>query len=304
MNKIALLVLYNHRYEKNIPIIEKIYEGKFSHLYHIIPFYEGNKENVLPVYESSYQFQSYIAQAYQQIKHENFTHYFVVADDMIIHPQINENNLFEITGIPEDSCFITDFRDRISHPNIIPLFWSVSKKGVEVKNILPKAENAIQSIKRYGLFCLPYPFSYVLKFIITSLFHLKIKSILAGLYYLLYKNKKQTDFYPVIWGYSDILLINGNTMPKFCTNCGCFAALNDFVEFAIPTSLAISTDKITFGQQLKLKYISQLHSLDEDYRNEFEKKYHYDLALLLNNYPQDLFFIHPIKLSKWKTNKE
>ncbi|MDD2205616.1 MAG: hypothetical protein PHU62_09970 [Bacteroidales bacterium] len=32
MNKIALLVLYNHRYDKNIPIIEKIYEGKFSYL--------------------------------------------------------------------------------------------------------------------------------------------------------------------------------------------------------------------------------------------------------------------------------
>lgn len=62
--KIALLVLYNHRYDKNIPRIEKLYEGKFSHIFHLMPFYDGDHPNVFPVYESSYYFQSYIAQAY------------------------------------------------------------------------------------------------------------------------------------------------------------------------------------------------------------------------------------------------
>ncbi|MBR2165594.1 MAG: hypothetical protein IJ915_03500 [Paludibacteraceae bacterium] len=93
MNKIALLIIYNHRYDKNIDRLENLYKGKFSHIYHIMPFYDGNIENVIPVYESSYRFQSYITQAFQHLKDKGFTHYFIVADDMLLNPQINETNL-------------------------------------------------------------------------------------------------------------------------------------------------------------------------------------------------------------------
>lgn len=63
-NKLALMVIYNHRFDKNIELIEKLYSPSFSNIFHIIPFYDGNKENVIPVYESSYQFEGYISQAY------------------------------------------------------------------------------------------------------------------------------------------------------------------------------------------------------------------------------------------------
>lgn len=54
MEKIALLIIYNHRYDKNIPILDKIYEGRFSYVYHVVPFYDGDRENVIAVYENSY----------------------------------------------------------------------------------------------------------------------------------------------------------------------------------------------------------------------------------------------------------
>lgn len=73
-----------------------------------MPFYDGNVENVIPVYESSFRFQSYIAQAYQHLKGKGYTHYFIVADDMILNPQINETNLFELTGIGEHQSYIYD----------------------------------------------------------------------------------------------------------------------------------------------------------------------------------------------------
>lgn len=53
MDKIALMVIYNHRYDNNIPIIEDLYNNKFSHIYHIVPFYDGDKRNVISVYDSS-----------------------------------------------------------------------------------------------------------------------------------------------------------------------------------------------------------------------------------------------------------
>ena len=107
--KIALLVIYNHNYTKNIDRIDNLYKGKFTHVYHLIPFYSGSLDNVIPVYENSYYFQNYIAQAYQKIKDKGFTHYFVVADDMIINPRISQSNVMDILGIPEGYSFISDF---------------------------------------------------------------------------------------------------------------------------------------------------------------------------------------------------
>lgn len=105
--KIALFVVYNHRYDKNIPRIEALYSGRFSNVFHLVPFYDGDKENVIAVYESSYYFQSYIAQAYHRIKNDGYTHYITVADDMIINPAITENNIFEFTKIKAMIYFLT-----------------------------------------------------------------------------------------------------------------------------------------------------------------------------------------------------
>lgn len=106
MNKVGLLIIYNHRYDKNIPRLEEIYRKRFSHIFHIVPFYDGKQENVISVYESSYYFSGYISQTYAHLKDSGFTHFFVVADDMIINPNLNENNLWLQMGIDADDCYI------------------------------------------------------------------------------------------------------------------------------------------------------------------------------------------------------
>lgn len=65
--KVALLVVYNHRYDKNIARMRELYAKRFSHIYHIMPFYDGQKQDVIPVYESSYCFSGYLSQAYTHI---------------------------------------------------------------------------------------------------------------------------------------------------------------------------------------------------------------------------------------------
>lgn len=55
--KVALLVIYNHRYDKNIVRVKQIYAKRFSYIYHVMPFYDGNDLDVIPVFESSYCFQ-------------------------------------------------------------------------------------------------------------------------------------------------------------------------------------------------------------------------------------------------------
>ena len=59
-------------------------KGSFP-IFSIMPFYDGKKESVLPVYESSYQFSGYISQAKIQLdcRGISFEHYFFVADEII-----------------------------------------------------------------------------------------------------------------------------------------------------------------------------------------------------------------------------
>lgn len=93
--RICLVIIFNHRYDHNIEILEKIYRGRFETIYYLVPFYDGNRERVIPVYESSHQFQGYVAQAMAEFYHEKYTHYLFIGDDLILNPAINQDNFFE-----------------------------------------------------------------------------------------------------------------------------------------------------------------------------------------------------------------
>ena len=136
--KTALLVVYNHRYDKNIPVIDQIYANRFSYVYHLVPFYDGDQANVIAVYDSSHYFQNYIAQAYTHLKDKGFTHFFIVADDMILNPLVDENNLWAMTGLGANDCYIsrlTIMQERKSFwPHTVKaLKYKVKQRGVEVQ---------------------------------------------------------------------------------------------------------------------------------------------------------------------------
>lgn len=296
MNKIALLVIYNHRYDKNIARINEIYKTSFSHIYHLMPFYDGNEKNVIPVYDSSYYFQSFISQAYTHLKNSGYTHYFVISDDLILNPAINEFNFWDITGLPEDYCMLTSL---IEFQNCRVKKWPRIKnaieynhiqEGLEISNILPSKQEAIESF----------------------LFHkISVEPIEKETYKYLYRKKKIWKFtiykkkipqnislsYPLVGGYSDICLVTANCMQKFCSYCGAFAAGNLFVEISLPTAMVLSTKKLAFIKDLKLKNGDIWNSSEME---ELAQKHNNKLINLLSNFPKDKMFIHPIKLSVYK----
>lgn len=294
MNKIALLIIYNHRFDRNIPILNKIYEGRFSHIFHIIPFYDGNKENVIPVYESSYQFSGYISQAYTHLKEKGFTHYFVVADDMVINPKINELNFWEQTGISIDSCYISSFisfqtRSVNWERTVEALAYNTYGKGAEISNIIPKLEEAQKRFKHHNLPIGTVPFKYVYNNVRQN------RSL--NLYDKLRLIKRKGHLaYPLVGGYSDIFLITADVMDEFALYCGAFAATRLFVEIAIPTALALASKKIQFDKDIKLKQRALWSAED----HKFLEKYNFSLSALNEDYPENTLFIHPVKLSKWK----
>ena len=287
--KIALLIIYNHRYDKNIDRLEEIYAGKFTHIFHIMPFYDGARENVIPVYESSYYFQSYISQAYAHLKKQGFTHYFVVADDMIIHPSLHEHNLLEKMGLAEDECYIDyllklqelDWRWRQTWA----MEYRVKQKGVEVEKILPSVKEAKKQFDKYHI-----PYSAIP---ITPFLGHRFKYLLKYLKNFKYRNLD----YPLVGGYADIMLLTATMMDKFTLYCGAFAGTKLFVELAIPTALVLATDKLKVTDDLK---DWESGAMWKRRIKEFPEEYGYSLSKLMENYPSKKLFLHPIKLSKWK----
>jgi len=296
MNKVALLVIYNHRYDKNIARVNKIYKKSFSYIFHLMPFYDGEEKNVIPVYESSYYFQSFISQAYAHLKDQGFTHYFVIADDLILNPIINESNLWEVIGLPEDHCMLTSLIE-FQHckvkkwPRIKDAIeYNVIQRGLEISSILPSKQEAVKQFLWHGVSVEPieresykhlFPWVKVGKFPIWK--KLAPRSLALS--------------YPLVGGYSDICMITADCMQNFCSFCGAFAAGNLFVEVALPTALILSSKKISFIQNLSLKRGDMWSDTE---KTALSRKYKNSLDNLLADFPSDKLFLHPIKLSVYK----
>lgn len=296
--KIALLIIYNHRYDKNIARIEKIYAGRFTHIYHLVPFYDGHQENVIPVYDNSFQFQGYISQAYPHLTSLGFTHFVAVADDMVINPQLDEKNFFDMSGIAIDACFVHELNDARSlnrkwwHTKDVIRF-SVFNRGVELDNILPSTEQALHALKAHGFttrLVSEWPYSKLRR---------PVKEFLLGIRRLVWFRLfgKVYYRYPLIGGYSDLIVIPGDVMPAFCQYCGAFAAARLFVEIAIPTSMVLCCDKVETISDIKM---NKSLLLPRDKSRDFLQQYNFSYDKLINEFPQDMLYIHPVKLSKWK----
>ena len=296
--KIALLVIYNHRYDKNISRINEIYANRFSNIYHIMPFYDGDIENVIPVYDSSFQFQGYISQAFQHLKNKGFSHFVCVADDMVINPRLNEQNFFQLSGIDEDACFVHELRDlrdvrrRWFHIGNAIRF-SIFNRGLEIDAILPTREEALNAFQKHNI-----PTRLVPEWPYQSLRRRVRETLLKYRKILYYRILQRLYFsYPLVGGYSDMIVVPNTVMPKFCQYCGAFSAARLFVEIAIPTSMILCSEKVQTIQEIRMKD-SLILPRNKD--RDFLPKFNHSYDQLVSAFPEDMLYIHPIKLSQWK----
>ena len=303
----ALVVMYNHKYEKNIPIIEAIYLGRFEEIFHLVPFHTGTQTNVISVYENSYYFQGYIAQGLRSFFRPHFMHYIFTADDLILNPAISSANyqaffkldakssfIPQLDSLPADSTHWPGYREGI-------LFDPFRKYGVEVRNELPPAQEAARLLQRHGVANGYFTFEHVYGRLRSSVVPGRVEENVRRLgRYLLDRLVHQGSLhrtkYPLARSYSDIAVISATCIKHFCHYCGVFAATDLFVELAIPTALALATDKIVTEKDLALRgkplwtEQEQLDELDE---------YGHQLDELFRRFPSDCLYIHPIKLSTW-----
>jgi hypothetical protein len=304
MNKVALVVVYNHRFDRNIGAVERIYQGRFSNIFHLMPFYDGDRKNVIPVYENSHYFHGYIAQAFGRFHREDFTHYFFVADDLVLNPAIDERNFGQVMGLPEGHDYLPQVfsggpAQQYWMHSLNAYRWSVRVPGVEAAAELPSAEEARSRLARHGIVLRPYEF--------RRLWQVPkdpggwVRQLMRDpklcMRYALARSRGTTyeTSYPVISGYSDLCVVTARSIRAFCHYCGVFAATRLFVESAIPTALALASESLSYenGIRLRGKPLWSARDLAE------LDVYGRSLRALLAGFPAERLFIHPVKLSGW-----
>ena len=304
--KICLAIIYNHNFERNVPVLNRIYAGRFSNVYHIMPFYRGSDPHVIGVYESSYQFSGYITQASEVLMRENADYYVFVADDMVINPRLNENNILSEIGLSKAPAgFIDDIRV-LDDEHFARWGWGwesvvnlISKSNAcEGLSHLPSLDDARAAFERNGLDWRVGVSAKLANFI-YKLHYKPQRRPLIGIALKMRRFLRSDDkCYPLATGYSDLVVVPTGSFRDFCHYCGVFAAQRVFVENAIPTALVFSCSKIVTSKDAGFK--SERGVDNYAVRGRFEKLHKFSYTSLVENFPSDYLFIHPVKLSKWR----
>lgn len=297
-SEIALIIIFNHRYDQNIETLDRLYRGRFNHIYFLVPFYNGMRRDVIPVYGNSYRFSLYIAQAYKAFFKEEYSHYFFIADDLILNPALNERNLLQYLGVKNNDCFIpkiTSIHKLRNRTNLTyALNFSMQHWGLEAASELPAYEEAVGVFAKHNLEIKPVHKKQLFE---PETLKQKAKRFVKT---VLGKQKRRMNTYrlpyPQVAGASDIFLVSKQAITKFSHYCGVFGAMELFVEVAIPTSLVLSSEEIKFesGLELKGEYLWPEQDL------KILSRFNNNLSHLLNDFPPNHLFLHPVKLSKWK----
>lgn len=316
MNKsnVALIVLFNHRYDKNLPILEELYRERFTNRYYLVPFYDGNMQNVIPVYGRSIFFETYIAQGANVFFKEQYKHYLFVADDMVLNPSINEENYSDFFEVGEGQSFIPDLRPLQNFKKywigtMSALLYRKEQKYIETKNEFLSYDDALQKMKRQDVVFRPLSRAELfgkLTFKMDTLAN-KARLFLRVMTFLCHPFKRKYALpYPCVGSYSDIVLVSSDSLRQFAHYCGLFGATCLFAEVAIPTALVLSSDKKIIterhtqrkGRSFWKSPEAAFWTSDESDVRNLRLKYK-NLDDILANFPNEYLYMHPIKLSQW-----
>ena len=298
--RFCLVVVFNHRFDQNLPLLRTLYQGRFSTVRFLVPFYRGNDPDVVPVFDSSATFQGYFAQARHQLASEEFSHYVFVADDLLLNPAINETNLHTFLRLGRAGGYTKYLKPFSSMTSCWTHFNRTLRalrfdEFVNARAELPPCEEAVARLAAHGLECRPLgwrnlevgpgPWQHQIKEWVTALSLIRRHREGHGL------------AYPLLMGYADLLVVPAPALPEFCHLCGVFAALGIFVECAAPTALALAVPQLSLERDLTQQGLELWSDAD---RHAFWSRYSGQLSELLKNFPERHLYVHPIKLPHWQ----
>ena len=298
MNKVALIIIFNHRYDRNLPLLREMYKNRFANIRFLMPFYDGGEDDVIPVYESSYHFQGFFIQAYQELMKLECDAFFFISDDQIINPMINEKNVLDWLQMNEKDIYIDSYADLNSEGMfewfpVSGVAKAFASRGIEYKSQLPSYSEAV---KLYENFCgKKFEADY------SDAFWGEAFEFCDELVdsFIEQNGESKKIPYPLLFGYADYFCVRKEKYYQLARVCGIFAAMNLFVEIAIPTAVMLTFDRTRVITRQEIgKYSARTRA------DDFGEKYNNSLSKLFQNWDDNLLFIHPIKLSRWSEKED
>ncbi|MDW7555715.1 MULTISPECIES: hypothetical protein [Azospirillum] len=301
----TLCVLFNHAYPNNIPIIRKIYEGRFKNIIFIMPFARNVGDDVITSYRGSFSFQGMIADAAPRLSEYKSDYYVFVQDDVLLNPALNEGNIEKFLGIGPKMAFFPQFYS-LSGP-IHRWFWttrvvwrlfyshnSLGGSGAEMAlKYLPPKEFAEEKAKRYGISCAPITYDNIENCKVphfSSSEHTRSlnKSLMDGLFFSAHEKRSIILPYPFVFGISDFFVLHKDVFDEFVHFQGVCAGMDLFAEVAIPSGLMVCAEQVVQCKDLGLE-------VDWVWGNSRENL---DISYLKEKLNENFLLIHPVKLSK------
>lgn len=299
-HEVSLIVVFNHRYDENIEKLKKLYADRFKDIFYLVPFYDGDKNNVIPVYERPRCFQGFFAQAFRKFFDNKYSHYVFIADDLILNQSINSENILKELNLKNGSGYIKSLTALPDVPMgwtpLLPVMIAINRHfDIEYRKQLPGVEMALDLFLKnnleMGLSDLRPP--------ISTLYCLAR----APIHYLLSTLRKKSKLgslwpmpYPLAMGYSDLVIVPSSGIKNFCHFCGMFAIMDIFVEVAIPTALILSCERIITETETVWE---GTEIWNQDGIKRTEETCHFDLKTLYEKFKKNQLYLHPVKLSKW-----
>jgi len=256
-----------------------------------MPLYSGRKNrynNIISVYESSHNFEGYVAQGFKGFYSDNFDYYIFITDDLILNPVISQENIVDILKCDENTAYIKqlDFLTAKKKLKYIPFteYFFFNKKVYHWSN-------APEDINDHGWYiketekCLQDSRFFKITQFIAKKTEAVEKCISKGIT----KEEIQssgTD-YPRFLSFSDFFVVPKKDIKQFSMLCGAYAASNMHAEVAIPTALFYTCDNIMIEKNIEWFGV-QKHKMDEGIT---------DRVTLECSFQKYQLFIHPVKLS-------
>ncbi|WBH17442.1 hypothetical protein [Sphingomonas radiodurans] len=104
--RVCVCVMMNHPYPANLPLLRRVYAGRFSELLFLIPFAEVDDPDVITVYRGSYAHAAYISDARARLSTIDCDYFLFVHDDVLLNPQFDESSFTDLLPLGRDDGFI------------------------------------------------------------------------------------------------------------------------------------------------------------------------------------------------------
>jgi hypothetical protein len=298
----CLVIIFNHPYPDNVGKLKEIYSNRFARVVFLMPFEQMNDADVMTVYRGSYTSQGFIADARQFLSNIDADFFVFAADDLLINPDFGERELYARLHLDRFDGYIPQFRS-LSVPSVQignnedfgddwhengrgPWFWAervlsrvhapkhhIFGSGCEEAwSYLPHREEALSRFAAFGMASLASP---------------KHGSATIPWHH--------RDLpYPLAVGMSDFFVVRNNALKKFYQCCGALAALDIFVEVAIPTALVLSCETLGTSADTSLQCKWTYTGSDKPIGLVDA----IDYSTVCQKFHENLLFIHPVKFSK------